>query len=163
MPATNCARWTLAEQRASRSPAQHLDLLPPQAQQVSPASAVLASVADTFMRFHAIPSLVFQHSRNSCSCLHAIWREEDSGTGPPVMAHADTTLHPWSSPRIALFIAKLIENALELAKFQLWAFSLRLFHIAADHEDPDCRSNKFLHGTASSLHLVEVVHRHARV
>ena len=87
----------LSEQRASRSPAQHLDLLPPQAQQVSPASGRQPWNSDTCCTEHAIPSLMLQHSRHSRSPFQAVWREDDCGTGSLVMAHVDTTEHSLDS------------------------------------------------------------------
>ena len=44
---------------------------------------------------HAIPSLVFHHSRNSRSPLHTVWREKDRGTRSLVMSYiVDTAQHP---------------------------------------------------------------------
>ena len=43
---------------------------------------------------HAIPSLVFHHSRNSRSFLHTIWREKDRSTRSLVMSHINTAPHP---------------------------------------------------------------------
>ena len=66
-----------------------------------PASAVLASAghgtSDTHVALNTRSHLsLLQHSRDTRSSLHTIWREEHCGTRPHVMAHVDSTQHPLS-------------------------------------------------------------------